>query len=55
MHVQQVHTSRGVKDSYLGWEEKRGGFKPTVEFDIHSSGTCGCGAAQSVTRQSVIW
>lgn len=56
MHVQHVHTSGEVKDSHLGQEEERGergGFKPTVEFGIHSSGTCGCSAAQSITWQAV--
>ena len=53
MHVQHVHTSGGVKDSHLGQEEKRGGFKPAVEFGTHSSGACVCSAALSITGQSV--
>lgn len=53
MRVQHVHASGGVKDSHLGQEDERGGFKPAVDFCISSSGTCGCSAALSIREQSV--
>lgn len=52
MRVQHVRASRVVKDSHLGQEDERGGFKPAVELCICSSGTCGCSAALDITEQS---